>query len=628
VSPERWQQIEEIYHATLERAAEERSAFLNQACADDEDLRREVESLAASHDQAGLFLEAPPDEVAAEMLAREQKPSIIGQTLGHYQLQSLLGAGGMGEVYLALDTRLERKVALKLLPAEFTRDRERVQRFQREARAASALNHPNIITVFEVGQAGSLHFIVTEFIDGQTLRRLASSGEIKLRDAIEIVIQSASALTSAHEAGIVHRDIKPENIMLRRDGYVKILDFGLAKLTEHLSADDSTLISGGGPVAEQLRTETGLRLGTPRYMAPEQIRGQELDGRSDLFSLGVVLFELVAGRPPFAGATPLESVAEILHTDAPPLSRYTREAPAELERIVSKALAKDRDQRYQNAKDLLIDLRNLKLELEVEAKLRRVDRASSEEAVTESEVATAPLPPARRTDRAAQNLRSRMSLPIAIVAGLIALLSSGVIAYRAFNPAREAASQSGPALPTPNAVEVIRYRLEVEAADGAPARAAGDAALAAGETFRFNFTPRERGYLYIVGPGERNVPTTFLTAQPHPQSGATTNRIEAGAEYRFPSGDGSIRIGRYGTINNFTIIFSPTPLTQPAFLAGRAYRQLTAPEQRELEAFWNQYGKLAPDLTLAENSNQVLVTAPADRAKTAPLIFDIPIKRQ
>ena len=625
MSPERWQQIEEIYHAALARAVEERVAFLNQACAGDEELRREVESLIASGDQADAFLETPPDEFAAGALAGKQKSPIIGRTLGHYELRSLLGSGGMGEVYLALDTRLGRKVALKLLPVEFTRDRERVWRFKQEARAASALNHPNIITVFEVGQADNLHFIVTEFIDGQTLRRLAASGEIRLRDAIEIVIQAASALTSAHEAGIVHRDLKPENIMVRHDGYVKILDFGLAKLTEQVSAENSTVLSGA---EERIRTETGMRLGTPRYMAPEQIRGQEIDGRSDLFSLGVVLFELISGRPPFAGNTPLEAVAEILNSEAPPLSRYTRAAPAELERIVSKALAKDRDERYQSAKDLLIDLRNLKLELEVEAKLRRSDQANSEDTAPEPGGATAPLPAARTPRRAAKHLHSWVSWPIVIVAGLIALLSGGVVAYRSWKPAREVpktASQSGPVSPAPIRVEVMRYRLEMEPADSDSARGG---TLAAGQAFRFNFTPRESGYLYIIGPGERNIPTTFLTAKPHPRSGVTTNRIEAGTEYRFPSADGSIGVGQYGTINTFTIIFSPTPLAQPAFLASRAYRPLTAPEQGELEKFWNHYGKLAPALAPTDTPHQVIVTAPVDRAKTEPLVFDIPIKRQ
>jgi serine/threonine protein kinase/Tol biopolymer transport system component len=366
-----WQQIDQLLEAALELTPAERAAFLDQACAADEVLRREVESLLAAHEQAGSFIETPPDELAAAMLADGQAGAMVGRTLGHYRLRSLLGAGGMGEVYLAEDTRLGRKVALKLLPKEFTQDRERVRRFQQEARAASALSHPNILTIFEIGQIDDLHFIAAEFIDGQTLRQRMMSAPLRLREVLEVAVQVASALSAAHEAGIVHRDIKPENVMLRRDGYVKVLDFGLAKLIEPIRADAATIAGSELSARAQVSTDPGKAVGTPRYMSPEQIRAQEVDGRSDIFSLGVLLYELVAGRAPFEGATPLEVIAAILNTEAPPLERYSREVPAELERIVTKALQKDCEERYQTAKDLLIDLRDLKLELELEAKLAR-----------------------------------------------------------------------------------------------------------------------------------------------------------------------------------------------------------------------------------------------------------------
>jgi serine/threonine protein kinase len=377
MKPEHWRQIEQLYHAALERAEAERSAFLDEACAGDEALRREVESLLAFDKQAEQFIEAPPDDVATSMLTEEQARSMVGRTLGAYQVLSLLGAGGMGEVYLARDMRLGRKVAIKLLPTEFTQDRERVWRFKQEARAASALNHPNILTIFEIGQAGGWHFIATEYIEGQTLRERTKRAPLPLREALEVAVQVASALTAAHEAGIVHRDIKPENIMLRRDGYVKVLDFGLAKLIEPLRSEVAAGADSETSAWEQVSTDPGRAIGTPRYMSPEQIRGQEVDGRSDIFSLGVALYEVVAGRAPFEGATPMEVVAAILGAEAPPLERYLREAPAELERIVSKSLRKDREERYQTAKDLLIDLKNLKLELELEAKLKRTGRMGS-----------------------------------------------------------------------------------------------------------------------------------------------------------------------------------------------------------------------------------------------------------
>ena len=377
MTPERWRQIEQLYHAALERAPAARASFLAGACAGDEALRREVESLLAAHSQADTFIEIPPNDIAAAVFADDQAQGLIGRRLSHYRIHSSIGAGGMGEVYLAEDVLLGRKVALKLLPKEFTQDRERVRRFQQEARAASSLNHPNILTIFEIGQVDELHFIATEFIKGQTLRERLQSGQLQLRDAVEIAAQVASALTAAHEVGIAHRDLKPENIMLRRDGYVKVLDFGLAKLFEPFSPDAMTItgsktISGG-----RVGSDTGQVVGTPRYMSPEQIRSQSVDGRSDLFSLGVVIYEMVAEHTPFEATTPLEAVAAILSAQPPPLERYARAVPAEMERIVSKMLAKDREDRYQTARDLLIDLKNLKLELELEAKLARAGQSDA-----------------------------------------------------------------------------------------------------------------------------------------------------------------------------------------------------------------------------------------------------------
>src|SRR5262245_11536188 len=370
MKPERWRQIESLYYTALERGPTERAAFLVEACAGDEELRREVESLLAAHEQSESFLATPALEVAAQVIAEDRGQTLSGRIISHYQVLSLLGAGGMGEVYLAEDTRLGRKVALKLLPQKFTQDRERVLRFQQEARAASALNHPNILTIYEIGEFEGRHFIATEFIDGQTLRMLMGA-QIKLPAALDVATQVASALAAAHEAGIVHRDIKPENIMARRDGYIKVLDFGLAKLTEQFSPDRTTVADSDTSTKGLVHTDPGKLMGTARYMSPEQIRGREVNGRSDVFSLGVVLYEMVTGRGPFDGAAPGEVMAAVLNQEPPPLRRYTRDAPAELERIVGKALAKDCEERYQVIKDLLLDLKSLKLELEVEAKLKR-----------------------------------------------------------------------------------------------------------------------------------------------------------------------------------------------------------------------------------------------------------------
>jgi serine/threonine protein kinase len=365
MNPERWQQIEAIYQTAWERDAAERAAFLDEACAGDEELRREVESLLAADEQAKEsegFLNQTALQVAAQALAGDTARSLVGRKIGRYQILSLLGAGGMGEVYLAQDHRLGRKLALKFLPQEFTRDQERVRRFRQEARAASALNHPNIITIFEIDQINDAHFIAAEFIDGQTLRGRLTGGPMKLNEALDVAIQVASALAEAHAAGIAHRDIKPENIMLRHDGYVKVLDFGLAKLIDSLSIVQPSSNSED-PSPRNFHSDPGIMRGTPRYMSPEQIKGMQIDARADIFSLGVVLYEMLAGRTPFDGGGAGEVVAAILNHAPPPLEHHVREAPAELMRIARKALAKDREQRYQAAKHLLVELKNLKLEL-------------------------------------------------------------------------------------------------------------------------------------------------------------------------------------------------------------------------------------------------------------------------
>src|SRR5215510_5980098 len=406
---ERWRRIESLYYAALEHDASQRADFLIEAGAGNDELRREVESLLAAHEQAGGFMAAPALEIAARLIAEDQGQTMSGQTISHYQVLSLLGADGMGEVYLVEDTRLGRKVALKLLPQKFTQDRERVLRFQQEARAASALNHPNILTIYEIGEFEGRHFIATEFIDGKTLRELMNA-RIKLRAALDVATQVASALSAAHEAGIVHRDIKPENIMARRDGYIKVLDFGLAKLTERFSPDRTTVADSDASTKGLVHSDPEKLMGTARYMSPEQIGGREVNGRSDVFSLGVVLYEMVTGRAPFDGTTPGEVMAAILNQEPSPLRRYTRDAPAELERIVGKALAKDCEERYQVIKDLLLDLKSLKLELEVEAKLKRAVSPEAEEEAKQiaQSPMTASLYATHRSDSSGSALRAML----------------------------------------------------------------------------------------------------------------------------------------------------------------------------------------------------------------------------
>lgn len=302
--------------------------------------------------------------------------------LSHYKIISSIGAGGMGEVYLATDTRLERQVALKVLLSDVADDPERIERFVREAKAASALNHPNILTVFEVGTDGPSHYIATEFIKGKTLRDRILVGSMDVNEALGIALQAAAALGAAHEAGIIHRDIKPENIMIRDDGLVKVLDFGLAKLTEKQSqtadSEDAT--------KAQFNTKPGLIMGTVAYMSPEQARGQQLDARSDIFSLGIVLYELFTGRRPFVGESNVDLISSILKDDPPPVRQLSPLLPRQLERIVDKTLRKDKTHRYQHIKDLEIDLADLREEIRLEALINRTQDNSLPAPVTETAV--------------------------------------------------------------------------------------------------------------------------------------------------------------------------------------------------------------------------------------------------
>jgi serine/threonine protein kinase len=363
MNPDRWQRIDEIFQAVLSQSPEKRESFLAKACGGDAELFREVASLIAHHGRSAMSWERLTSDYGAGLMSVPQTVAATGRRIGPYQILNLIGAGGMGEVYLAEDTTLGRRVALKLLPARFTKDTDRVLRFEMEARAASALNHPNIVTIHQIGQIDGTHFIVTEFIEGQTLRRRIKNAPMPLPEVLDVANQVALALGSAHAAGIVHRDIKPENVIQRPDGLVKVLDFGLAKLSEELVpvGDENAPRVG-------IHTESGVVMGTTRYMSPEQARGQRLDARTDIFSLGVVLYEMVSGCPPFAGATASDVLAAILKEEPPPLSHYSAAVPAELERIVRKTLAKELNERYSTSRDLQLDLKRLQQNLELQAK--------------------------------------------------------------------------------------------------------------------------------------------------------------------------------------------------------------------------------------------------------------------
>jgi eukaryotic-like serine/threonine-protein kinase len=366
MTPQRWKDVKELFHAALERDADERGAFLANACADDHALRAEIESLIASYQQTGQFIDSPAYEQAAELIVGDKVDLKAGQVFGAYRIVSFIGRGGMGEIYLAEDTRLGRKVALKFLSPAFVNDADRLRRFEQEARAASALNQPSILTIYEIGEHESHRYIATEFVDGSTLRQLMPQQRFTLREALDVAEQIAAALDAAHAAGIVHRDIKPENVMLRADGIVKVLDFGLAKLTAPSKKTGSEV-----PTRQVITSQVGQVLGTVAYMSPEQARGLLVDGRTDIWSLGVVLYEMIAEKRPFDGETPSDVLVSVLEREPPTMDIVALGIPETLEFIISKALTKEREGRYQSAHEFLTDIRRLKQRLNVDGELER-----------------------------------------------------------------------------------------------------------------------------------------------------------------------------------------------------------------------------------------------------------------
>ena len=375
MEPELWRRVEELYHRALQVDESRRDEFVERSCADDEELRREVKSLLAHEKQAEHFIESPALEVVGKLVANESSVTAnavkrIGSTVSHYRVIEKLGGGGMGVVYKAEDTRLHRFVALKFLPDDFAGDPQWLSRFQREAQAASALNHPNICTIHDIGEHAGSAFLAMEFLDGQTLKHIIGGKPLPIEQILDLGMQIADALDAAHANGIIHRDVKPANIFVLRRGQAKLLDFGLAKLSQE-SRTAGQPVAPDCPIEDGHLTAAGVALGTVAYMSPEQVRGEALDARTDLFSFGVVLYEMATGVRPFYGSTSGAISAAILHDVPKSPLLLNPHLPPKLNAIVNKALEKNRDLRYERAADVRTDIQRLERPAESRATISR-----------------------------------------------------------------------------------------------------------------------------------------------------------------------------------------------------------------------------------------------------------------
>ena len=587
---ERLKALESLFFAAQECPPEERAAYLQQQCGEDAALQEELLQLLAASDRAEQQPTLPAIAVVAQQIAQE---SAALPALEHYEVLQELGRGGMGEVVLARDKRLHRKVALKFLSPAFAADHERRRRFEQEARLASALNHQNILTIYEIAAVNGTYFMATEFVEGETLRQRLKHAPLPETEAVNIAVQIAAALQAAHAKGIIHRDIKPENIMVRPDGQVKVLDFGIAKLTDpHIIGANANTVG--------IQTATGQIVGTPAYLAPEQLRGRKLDGRSDLFSLGVVLYEMLVGMQPFTGATIAEVLGAILHKEIE-LPAGPKHSPA-LAAILTKALRKAPEERFQTAAEFSAALLQTQAGAPTQHKINQETMADP-----------VPIKPPVR----------KLHWGIAL---LVMLVLVGTASYQAWRNATSLPPHAAQPKPT---IELMRYSVEISSPDAASEFTDGTQPIPAKKDFKFHFTPQKSGYLYIVAPGERNVLQTFLTAQPTKKTGNISHQLIANLPFEFPAGKDSW-LGLNETLaTTFTIIFSAVPLRQPAFFAAPVGHELTIPEQEELDGFKQRFGVITPKNMEDAKPLRVpaqMIAAPTNEREV--IIFEVTLRRK
>jgi len=625
---ERWQEISRIFDRAIALDADARSAYVDEKCGTDDDLKAEVERLIESHQRAegDDFIGGLAVEDAAEHFSEDEETLALnkGQDFGAYLILDHLGTGGMGQVYLARDSRLDRIVALKILSADIVADKRRMQRFRQEARVASSLNQPNILTIYESGEVANLTYIAAEFIDGETLREHLRNKQLKLGEILDISIQMLAALDAAHEASIIHRDMKPENVMIRRrDHVVKVLDFGLAKVTERKKTGPDEPISHEESITA-FKTAPGQIMGTVNYMSPEQAQGKSVDLRSDIWSTGVIIYEMVAGAKPFSGTTSAHTIVQIIEKDPAPLAHAgAPNVPKELERIVAKSIAKDPDERYQTAKDMLIDLRNLKKRVELDAEIER-SFAQTTSAIDHAPVITTENQQAARTTAPAVVESSKTNHSVVIGLILIGALVAGIIGFTTWRATRNRSTVSPASAGASSPQPKLTYWITVQKfKDGKPYEQPFDLAseinFEADYQIRLSLRTLQAGYLYVLneGPAQAGSGPEYVVIFPSPTANGGSEFVFANQRVQIPN-QTWLKFDKEQGVEKLWLVFSDQPIAELAGVKAFANAQTKglitdAQQNKAVNSYLNSYSLSAvtPEkgdtLTTLKTASKLLV---------------------